>query len=270
MATEPAAPPEFESQITETYFFMRLGMGVLALALPFVLVLGGWGILGIKPLTSMSAYYHSDLRDVFVGVLCAIGFCLFLYKGFSKGEDVALNVAGVLAVGVAFFPMAADVVLACQGLCSDNDAACMAMSGRFDRTLDLLLGLHGQLFMWKLSVHGACAVLFFVAIAYVCIFCAKRTLHLIPDQKVRRRYLRLYQGFGVAMVAAPLAAAIVLRFAPGWSARCENFMIIGIEAAGVVVFALYWLVKTYEANKYGADKVYPNRRAITEAQARAI
>lgn len=266
MTTVP--PREFESQITDTYQFMRIGMGVLALVFPFAMVLVGWGLMRIAPLTSLSAYYHSNMRDVFVGVLCAIGFCLFLYKGFSQREDFALNLAGALAVGIASFPMSPDIVLACQRLCEDG--ACLAESVRFDRTFDVLLGLHGQVLGWHLSVHGTCAVLFFVSIAYVCIFCAKRTLHLIPDQTVRRRYLRTYQGFGVAMVAAPLCVALVLRLAPGSRTDCGNFTVIGIEAAGVIVFALYWLTKTYEAKKYGADKTYPNRRAIPDAKAMAI
>lgn len=259
MPSTPAAPSAFESQITDTYFFMRVGMGALAFAFPIALWLVGLWLMRIPTQTSLSAYYHSDMRDVFVGVLCAIGFTLFLYKGFSRSEDWALNVAGVLAVGIACFPMLPTAPLRCRAVCGDD--ACLATSALFDRTFDPLI---------VSQLHGTCAVLFFVAIAYVCGFCAKRTLHLIPDQAMRRRYLRLYQALAMAMVALPAAVALLTKLDPASANGCTDFTVIRVETAGVWVFATYWFVKTYEARKYGADKVYPNRRAIPEERARAI
>jgi hypothetical protein len=261
---------EFESQITETYQFMRIGMGALALAFPIVLWLGGKWLIGVPTQTSLSAYYHSDLRDVFVGVLFAIGFCLFLYKGFSKSEDWALNLAGALAVGIALFPMAAENVLACRAVCAIDGAECFATSARYDRTLDALLALKVYFLGFQFSAHGACAVLFFASIAYVCGFCATRTLHLIPSEAVRRRYARTYHLLAVMMVGAPVAVAALTKLDPISAIGCTDFTVIRIEAAGVWVFAAYWLVKTWEAKKYGADKVYPERRAIPEAKAKAV
>jgi hypothetical protein len=55
----------------------------------------------------MSRYYYalgSDgylMRDWFVGLLFAVGNFLYLYKGFGRAEDWALNIGGVLALGVA-------------------------------------------------------------------------------------------------------------------------------------------------------------------------
>lgn len=238
---------------------MRGGMGALAFAFPLVLWLAGrWG-LGIPTQTSLSAYYHSDMRDLFVGVLCAIGFTLFLYKGFSRSEDWALNLAGLLAAGIASLPMSPTGPLRCRMVCSDD--TCLASSALFDRTFDALIASH---------LHGYCAVAFFIAIAYVCGFCAKRTLHLIPDQAVRRRYLWLYQALGVAMIALPAGVALLTKLSPASANDCTDFTIIRVEAAGVWVFATYWFVKTYEAKKYGADKVYPDRHAIPEERVRAI
>ena len=56
---------------------------------------------------SMSEYYWAaagdvvPARNVFVGGLFAVSACLWLYKGFSPRENVALNLAGLFAVGVA-------------------------------------------------------------------------------------------------------------------------------------------------------------------------
>jgi hypothetical protein len=63
----------------------------------------------------MSAYYHAidslypdqgipgqgSMRNEFVGILFAVGALLFAYQGYSRLEDYALNLAGVLALETA-------------------------------------------------------------------------------------------------------------------------------------------------------------------------
>ena len=55
--------------------------------------------------TSISSYYWTPVRGVFVGALVAIGTCLIVLKGNTPVEDVLLNVAGALAPIVAFVPI---------------------------------------------------------------------------------------------------------------------------------------------------------------------
>jgi len=52
----------------------------------------------------MSAYYHTAMREVFVGILFAVGAYLYLYKGFSAVENIALNLAGTFAICIPLFP----------------------------------------------------------------------------------------------------------------------------------------------------------------------
>jgi len=54
--------------------------------------------------TSVSAYYYTPVRAVFVGVLLAIGLCLIVIKGSTTWEDATLNAAGMLAPVVAVVP----------------------------------------------------------------------------------------------------------------------------------------------------------------------
>lgn len=86
----------------ETYRYLRVGIVALAvlLALSVVgeIVLGDSGLLG-----SISAYYYTPIRDVFVGVLVALGLGLIVVRGRGP-EDVLLNLAGMLAPVVAFVP----------------------------------------------------------------------------------------------------------------------------------------------------------------------
>ena len=55
-------------------------------------------------LRSISRYYHSDMRNVFVAALCAMALFMFFYSGFDWRERWAAIFAGVLTLGVAFFP----------------------------------------------------------------------------------------------------------------------------------------------------------------------
>lgn len=54
-------------------------------------------------LSSISAYYYTASRAVFVACLCAIGTCLIVYRGTDR-EDLALNGSGALAFMVALIP----------------------------------------------------------------------------------------------------------------------------------------------------------------------
>lgn len=117
-----ARTSSLDSHIIGTYTTLRLGIGILAIALPIVLV--GYGLLrhALPIQDSISAYYHAFLptsqfpdvqavagmglmRNWFVGILWAIGVFLFLYKGFGYRENTALNAAGILLILVAMFPM---------------------------------------------------------------------------------------------------------------------------------------------------------------------
>lgn len=94
-----AMSTDLRKHITGTYLSLRLGMALIAIFFPIVLWLGG--VAEGQPLQeSMSAYYFSGggaMRDVFVGVLFAIGAFLYAYKGFNDLENIALNLQGCLS-----------------------------------------------------------------------------------------------------------------------------------------------------------------------------
>ena len=264
-----------ESNFSDTYFFLRLSMGLIALLLPLIVWLGGQAIFHVPPQTSISAYYHTNMRDVLVGSLFAVGLALLVYKGFSRLEDWLLNIAGILLACVAYFPMNPKKLLICFPPC--NKDLCVPYSSALDRTPDFflenlshkfLIPFGGHTFKIDLSVHGFCAVSFFIAIAYVCAFCSRRTLHLIPDVTVRSGYRLTYLILGVAMVILPLATFVMIQTSADAGHACTNRAVFWVEAVGVWVFATFWLVKTRENYLYGADEQYLNRRGIPEALAR--
>ena len=216
---------ELLQHILFTYFIQRLGMAALALIFPFVLWLGG-NFQELPLQNSMSAYYHAGepaglMRDWFVAFLCVIGVFLYLYKGFSNKENIALNIAGACAVGVAMIPMTWD----CDP-CPD------------------------------FTLHGFCAVTLFLCLAYVCIWRAKDTLHLMKNQKLAEYFKWIYKLLGIAMIVLPLTS-FLLSYGAG---NQEN--VFFVEASGVWVFSVYWWMKSYELNHHFESRVITEQLEI--------
>jgi hypothetical protein len=89
--------------VLKTYRYLRVGLICTVLLLGVAITIEaravGWQCLQ----TSISAYYYTPVRAIFVGALMAIGLALIVIKGRPL-EDVALNVAGMLAPVVAIVP----------------------------------------------------------------------------------------------------------------------------------------------------------------------
>lgn len=196
-----------EEQIKSTYFALRIGAAVIGFVFP-LLLWGGGKIVGIPLRDSMSAYYwatadllcpcgendnHScktegttvdlslpasdkgasgTMRNWFVGLLFAIGTLLYVNQGHSRKEDIALNFAGLFAIGIALFPM------------------------------------RWNCFTHSFSPHGFFAVSFFLCIAFIAAICSRDTLVLIKDPQVRNKYRKIYVGLACTMVASPIAAYV--------------------------------------------------------------
>ncbi len=88
--------------IRKTYRYLRVSIvgmvGLLAVAVAIEIAWGA-GQLG-----SISAYYYTPVRSIFVGALMAIGLSLIAIRGRDGAEDTLLNVAGMLAPVVAVVP----------------------------------------------------------------------------------------------------------------------------------------------------------------------
>lgn len=101
-SSDPGSQPYIQS-----YVFMRRVIGWLGLVLPPLLVVGEPIVFDDRPvpLGSLSAYYYSGFREVFVGMLCAIGVFLIIYKWPERTrESRASTFAGLAVIAVAFFP----------------------------------------------------------------------------------------------------------------------------------------------------------------------
>src|SRR4051794_19845568 len=107
---EPTIPHLSKSTHTlvVSYLGVRRAIGAIGLLLPIVLGPVGWLVFGIEIQDNMSSYYHTALRDVFVGSMCAIGIFLFCYRGYDWIESWTGNFGCLSALGVALFPLDAN------------------------------------------------------------------------------------------------------------------------------------------------------------------
>ena len=85
------------------------------MGLPFIVWLGALLFPpNLRIQSSISAYYHTVMRDVFVGVLFIIGFFLLTYnprfydKSYGKGDQYLGILAGMAAIAAALFPTSRD------------------------------------------------------------------------------------------------------------------------------------------------------------------
>jgi hypothetical protein len=228
-AAEPAEEhsEELYKSISGSYFFLRMGLAFMALAFPVVLWIGA----GTEHLQgSISAYYHfrdtggsgrssfgaGAMRDVFVGALCAMGAFLLFYRGYSRREDIALNLAGIGAILVALFP----------------------------------IDWPDDVGSFRNIVHFTSAVTLFLAVAYVSIFRCGDTLRLLRDENRRRTFGRLYRLLGGLMVALPLSIVTLELLADRFylipERSDESRVIFWIEVAGIYVFSAFWIAKSRE------------------------
>ncbi len=209
--------------VLRAYYRIRRMVGWLGLALPLVLIAGGWASQGgVEP--SISDYYHTLMRDVFVGVLTAIGLFLITYPGHDPAagehvsDDVITTVAGIAAFGVAYFP---------------NETPMNA---------NLLGSITQQALGYKAAAaaHYVSAIVFLSALAAMCLRKFARTA-----RPLRRRIYRACGWVIVAMTAAVIVAS-ALRIAGPEAARqvvAGTMMILWFEAIAIWAFALAWLVK---------------------------
>ncbi len=148
-----------------SYLTLRRVIGVLGVAFPVVLAI--WGFLltwSWELQESISDYYGLRTRDVFVGILFAIGWFLFAYRGYDRGDDRAGDLGCLFALGVALFPNSGTRV--------------------------------------ESTVHFASAVLLFLVLAYFSIFLfTKSSGTPTPRKRIRNAVYRACGGVILGAIA---------------------------------------------------------------------
>ena len=200
--------PVTSRSLVVSYLLLRKAVGYLGIALPFVLAFGGMLLYGSGLQRSISSYYYTGMRDVFVGILCAIAVFLMSYKGYERNDDLAGDLACIFAVGVALFPIAPDV-----------DASFQAT----------LVG----------SLHHLFATSFFLTLAYFSLVLFTKTDPTTPPTRNKLKRNVVYKVCGSAILVAIVLIVVVARVA---AAKTLN-PVFWLESIAVVAFGVSWLTK---------------------------
>ncbi len=211
---------DIKNHMLGTYVALRRLMAVVTFA--FLVTLAGYRMYGEDPATrnSISAYYYHQnndfrMKDVFIASLSAVGLLLIAYQGYTNHENWALNIAGVGLLLVVSFPM--------DWPESDDPLS--------DRA----------------KVHYTGAVLFFLALGYVCLFRAHDTLQFLHTEERKRLFRNLYRVTGTLMIGAPLTAISIHYISIHFFAdKSWGSWVYWVEWIGVFVFLSYWVIKSTE------------------------
>lgn len=272
-----------------TYRYLRVGIVAMVLAL--------FAALALQILTdraaaepgqewwygSISAYFYTPVQGILVGVLCAVGLCLVAIKGRDGGEDVLLDVAGLLAFLTALVPTPLRPET-CTGepYCLEvpervaNNVWALLIAGlavlvlgTWPRRRDLrgqaawdlwvMWGtwsvVAGTLLVWPSAfavwAHLVASVLLFlclIAVAWVNARDASVTSG--PDERTRGLsqavYRRSYRAVAVAMLTVLVVTlGAFFGFPPlGWTLPAQTIFVL--EAALLLIFATFWVLQTIE------------------------
>lgn len=216
-------PDPLRDEMLVSYYRVRQALGYLGLALPILLVLGGLLTRGgVEP--SLSDYYHTVERDIFVGTLTAISLFLLTYPGHGLragewlSDDRLSSLAGLAGLGVAFFP-------------NENPAG----QGVLASPAQVFFGPHAAAIG-----HYTSALTFLILLALICLGRFARTA-----KPVRRRIYRACGWTILVMTVGVLAASgFKIKGPAGPQTFVTDWLVVlWLEAIAIWAFALAWLVK---------------------------
>jgi hypothetical protein len=222
LAVEPRPADPGTARYVRSYLIMRVLVGALGVALPFMLVLAdGLGFDGDPfPRDSLSAYYYSGVRELFVGTLSATAVFLVTYKVADRTLDNTLStLAGVAVLAVALFP---------TGLPADVVQPTPLQERLGESVVE--------------AIHFTAAGIFIVSLAVISFFFGVRE-GARPPREGRRspRFWRNYHW----LCAGAIAAALLWIGATEVAGGPDKSLLIG-EAVSVWAFGASWLMKGLE------------------------
>jgi hypothetical protein len=233
LTVEPRPKDPETSRYVRSYLIMRVFVGALGVALPFLVVLvDGLAFDGDPfPRTSLSAYYYSGARELFVGTLSATAIFLVTYKVADRTLDNTLStLAGVAVLVVALFP---------TGLPPDVTE------------LTPLQDLVGESVVEV--VHFGAAAVFIVSLAAISFTFGVREGTRPPRDGARSpAFWRRYHWACAGAIAVALVWIVVTELFGG----PPNSLLYG-EAVSVWAFGASWLMKGLELDILRASKPSP-------------
>lgn len=208
----------------QSYMTLRALVGGMGLLLPLLLFFLDSRLFQETPdpRGSLSAYYYSGVRDLFVGALCVTAAFLVTYKVAERNLDnTASIVAGLAALVVALFP-----------------------TGRPDDALGLTSLQRVFTEEWVERIHFGAAAVFILTLGLVSVTFGIREGKRDAEAEDQRRTPKFWRRFHFACAGAIAAAVAFIAFSK-LVAGPANYLLIG-EVVAVWAFGASWLMKGLE------------------------
>ncbi len=161
---------------------------------------------------SISDYYGTELRDIFVGFLFVLGFFLFSYKGYKTPErgifyndNFYANLGGIFALLVAIFPTTSE---------------CDTVR----------------------KIHLTSAVLLFAVFTYFCLVIFRRGVAISAQTKMKKIRNKFYFWCGILIIIFVVGAGLSF-FLMDEETRRKTDIIFWCETFALWVFGGSWLIK---------------------------
>ena len=203
----PAPEDSKPDSIIISYLTMRKIVGLLSIGLIPIMIFGSFILDHTTTVqVSVSAYYHTSMRDEYVGIICGIALFLFSYNGYSMQDSVASKSAGFFALCIALLPTSATA----------------------DKT-DIIS-----------TLHYITAGIFFAILAYMSIFLFTKTSGNMTPEKRKRNKVYIVCGIimAVSVIGIPVSSIPAIKRSIGFLKPTLIF-----ETFALTSFGLSWLTK---------------------------
>lgn len=216
---------EKENKLVLSYLTIRKLIGILGFFFPLILVLGSVILGSCKEIQiSISNYYHTNMRDVFVGYVSALSIFMFSYKGYDIIDRIVSALAGVFGTIVALMPTNIKI-----GSFNGTIPQCNIWC---DVERHSVIG----------TIHLIAAGLFILSMAYFTLFLfTKGELNPTPEKIIRNK---IYKSAGYIMLAC---ITILLTFfalpATITNPLLKYKPVFWLETIAFAAFGFSWLVK---------------------------
>lgn len=195
---------------------LRVLIGILGMLLPFICLCGSL-LLHTKVHDSISMYYHSHMRDIFVGIMIFVSFFLISYKGYTLPDTLIYKITGIAGLCIALFP--------CKNIVYSRPVGAFLVN---NSTSDY--------------IHLIAAFIFFVLLAInsIFLFTKSDTRVLRGTKKYYRNILFRTSGYIIILALIVLLyAELIMRD----SIRIKNKITLILEMIMLFSFGVSWLVK---------------------------
>jgi len=205
-----------------TKYQHRKIIGYLGLSLP-ILLLVSTALFGCHKIqASISDYYHTIARDIYIGIIVLISFFFYSYRGY-KGDQIAFKIAAISILLVAYFPTIVDY---------EGGANCLEFMDT------------NRSFTISRYIHNTSATIFFSTLTYICLFLFTNPRYSNSQFKEAKLRRLLIKTCGFIMLISVLFIIAFFVFSLHKFEGVKNLkLVFYLEVTALVAFSFAWLVK---------------------------